>query len=195
MIGIYKITNKLNGKSYIGQSIHCDKRFKEHCRGKKQFIDETIQLEGIENFSFELLEECEEAKLNEREDYYINKYNTMFPNGYNKRWNISQKQTDKNYELNPYYTKQELEKILQKNEKLLKVFLILQNLYNIFPEQKFTKRCIINILGYDDKDACYYHELTKSFALLEYYQLIKLDIHKTKEGYTIFYIKNLYQLF
>lgn len=87
MVGIYKITNKLNGKSYIGQSIHCDKRFKEHCYGKKQFIDETIQLEGKENFIFELLEECEKDQLNEREDYYIAKYNTIFPNGYNKRWN------------------------------------------------------------------------------------------------------------
>lgn len=89
MIGIYKITNKLNGKSYIGQSIHCGKRFDEHCSGKKQFIDETIQLEGKENFTFELLEECEKDQLNEREDYYIAKYNTMFPNGYNKRWNTS----------------------------------------------------------------------------------------------------------
>lgn len=89
MIGIYKITNKLNGKSYIGQSIHCDKRIEEHCRGKKQFIDETIQLEGKENFTFELLEECDKNQLSEREDYYIAKYNTMFPNGYNKRWNTS----------------------------------------------------------------------------------------------------------
>ena len=35
MIGIYKITNKLNGKSYIGQSIHCGKRFDEHNKGKQ----------------------------------------------------------------------------------------------------------------------------------------------------------------
>ena len=41
MIGIYKITNKRNNKFYIGQSIHCGKRFDEHCQGK-QLIDETI---------------------------------------------------------------------------------------------------------------------------------------------------------
>lgn len=34
MIGIYKITNKLNGKSYIGQSVHCGKRFDEHSKIK-----------------------------------------------------------------------------------------------------------------------------------------------------------------
>lgn len=35
MVGIYKITNKLNGKSYIGQSIHCGKRLDEHYSGRK----------------------------------------------------------------------------------------------------------------------------------------------------------------
>lgn len=86
MIGIYKITNKLNGKSYIGQSIHCGKRLDEHCKGS-QFIDEVIQLEGIENFTFEILKEVNKEELSEWEDFYIMEYNTMFPNGYNKRWN------------------------------------------------------------------------------------------------------------
>ena len=86
MIGIYKITNKLNNKSYIGQSIHCGKRLDEHCKGS-QFIDEVIQLEGIENFIFEILMETTKEELSYWEDYYILKYNTMFPNGYNKKWN------------------------------------------------------------------------------------------------------------
>lgn len=90
MIGIYKITNKLNGKSYIGQSIHCGKRLDEHYTGN-QFIDETIQFEGIENFTYEILETCTKTELSFWEDYYIYKYNTMFPNGYNKRWNCSEK--------------------------------------------------------------------------------------------------------
>ena len=33
LIGIYKIENKLNKKSYIGQSIHCGKRLDEHSKG------------------------------------------------------------------------------------------------------------------------------------------------------------------
>ena len=91
MIGIYKITNKSNGKSYIGQSIHCGKRLDEHCNGN-QFIDEVIQLEGIENFTFEILKQCDKSELAKWEDYYIMQYNTMFPEGYNKRWNTAPKE-------------------------------------------------------------------------------------------------------
>lgn len=92
MIGIYKITNKLNGKSYIGQSIHCGERFDQHCGNINQLIDQTIQKEGIENFTFEILKVLEnQNELNYWEDYYIIQYNTIFPNGYNKRWNISYK--------------------------------------------------------------------------------------------------------
>lgn len=89
MIGIYKITNKINGKSYIGQSIHCGKRLDEHCKGN-QFIDEIIQLDGVQNFTFEILREVNKTELSFWEDYYIQMYNTIFPNGYNKRWNCSE---------------------------------------------------------------------------------------------------------
>lgn len=88
MIGIYKIENKLNKKSYIGQSIHCGKRLDEHSKGS-QLIDKVIQLEGIENFNFEILKEVKKEELNYWEDYYIIKFRTMFPNGYNKKWNCN----------------------------------------------------------------------------------------------------------
>ena len=95
MKGIYKITNKLNGKSYIGQSIHCGKRLDEHFKGS-QFIDEVLQLEGIENFEFEVLKEVKNNEdLSKWEDFYITKFNTIFPNGYNKRFNLSLKEREK----------------------------------------------------------------------------------------------------
>lgn len=89
MVGVYKITNKQNGKSYIGQSVHCGKRLDEHCGGS-QLIDEIIQIDGIENFTFEILKNVEKSELSLWEDYYILKYNTMFPNGYNQKWNCNQ---------------------------------------------------------------------------------------------------------
>lgn len=88
MIGIYKITNKHNGKSYIGQSIHCGKRLDEHFSGE-QFIDKVIQLEGVNSFTFDILRESTKEELSYWEDYYIIKYNSIFPNGYNQRWNCN----------------------------------------------------------------------------------------------------------
>ena len=90
MVGIYKITNKINGKSYIGQSIHCGRRLDEHCKGN-QLIDEIIQLEGVENFTFEILKEVLKEELSYWEDYFIIKYQTFFPKGYNKKWNCNSK--------------------------------------------------------------------------------------------------------
>ena len=94
MVGIYKITNKLNGKSYIGQSVHCGKRFDEHLHGNL-LIDETIQIEGIENFTFEILKLSTKEELSYWEDYYIKQFNTFFPKGYNKKWNTSAAKKEK----------------------------------------------------------------------------------------------------
>lgn len=84
MIGIYKITNLVNGKSYIGQSIHIERRWKEHCLpSSDSAIAKAIQKYGKEQFSFQIVEECSKEELNEKEEYYISYYNTVIPNGYN----------------------------------------------------------------------------------------------------------------
>lgn len=86
MIGIYKITKKENGKSYIGQSCDCDRRIKEHCSPNRYklglAIDIAIHKYGVNAFTYEIIEECSIDKLNERESYWIEYYNTL-ENGYN----------------------------------------------------------------------------------------------------------------
>jgi group I intron endonuclease len=82
MIGIYKITNRINGKSYVGQSINMEKRFKEHLYKQDAYIDRAIHKYGKDNFNFEILEQCSQEDLNEKERYYINKLNTK-QKGYN----------------------------------------------------------------------------------------------------------------
>lgn len=84
MIGIYKITNKINNKSYIGQSVHIERRWVEHCMPHtKSQIANAIKEFGKENFLFEIIEECEIFELDEKENYWIKYFNTIVPNGYN----------------------------------------------------------------------------------------------------------------
>lgn len=82
--GIYKITNNLNNKTYIGKSVNIIKRWNQH----KNALDSTpihqaIQKYGLENFSFEIIEECSKELLDEREVYWIKYYNTCYGYGYN----------------------------------------------------------------------------------------------------------------
>lgn len=81
---IYKITNKVNGKSYIGQTRYTiEFRWRQHIHKKDNtYFHNAIKKYGVDNFIVEKLEECNIEDLNEREIYYIAKYNT-FKDGYN----------------------------------------------------------------------------------------------------------------
>ena len=84
MIGIYKIENLINGKVYIGQSIHIERRWQEHCKpSSRSLIGKAIQKYGKEHFTFQVLDECDEEYLDELEERYISVYNSVVPNGYN----------------------------------------------------------------------------------------------------------------
>ena len=81
---IYKITNKVNGMSYIGQTRYTvEFRWRQHQHKKDNtYLHNSIRKYGIENFTVETLEECSVEELNSKEIYYIAKYNT-FNEGYN----------------------------------------------------------------------------------------------------------------
>lgn len=86
--GIYKITNKLNGMMYIGQSVNIYHRWLAHQRAKdNQLLHRAIQKYGKENFSWEILIQCSKEKLNQWEQYFVKYYNTFLydegSNGYN----------------------------------------------------------------------------------------------------------------
>lgn len=86
MIGIYKITNKINNKAYIGQSLNIETRWKQHIANinsdKDNTIYQALRKYGLNNFNFEVVEECSENQLDEREIYWIAYYNS-YENGYN----------------------------------------------------------------------------------------------------------------
>jgi group I intron endonuclease len=90
MAYIYKITNLVNGKEYIGKTgLTIQKRFKQHIKDsaytdgrEKRPLYDAFNKYGIENFKIEQIEECNLEEVNEKEIYWINYYNT-FHNGYN----------------------------------------------------------------------------------------------------------------
>ena len=79
---IYKITNKLNGLSYIGQTGDVFERWRQHCARKNRTLGIAIEKDGIKNFTFEILEKTNSDLANERECYWINYYKS-YPEGYN----------------------------------------------------------------------------------------------------------------
>lgn len=84
MCGIYKITNMYNGKIYIGQSIDIKARWRNHRNSTSDYaLYRAFRKYGIDNFKFEVIEECNVDQLNERECYWINYYDSYF-NGYNE---------------------------------------------------------------------------------------------------------------
>lgn len=96
MTGIYKITNKNDGKCYIGKALNIkerwqghkddsfcsEQRWQENKRKEQTHFHRALRKYGVDAFTWEILEECPKEMLNEREIYWIEFYNS-FSNGYN----------------------------------------------------------------------------------------------------------------
>ena len=89
--GIYKITNTENNKAYIGKSTDIKKRWTEHVKSSldigtiaKQNIHTAIKKEGIEKFTFQIIDTCSKEEYSEREKYWVNFHKTQ-EYGYNMR--------------------------------------------------------------------------------------------------------------
>lgn len=82
--GIYKITNLINNKIYIGQSINVYQRWEAHKyaslnKNSKEYniyFHNALRKYGINNFFFEIIELCDKTKLDERERYWIEYYHS-----------------------------------------------------------------------------------------------------------------------
>ena len=91
---IYKITNKINGKNYIGYTANWLERKKEHIRcakkGSKFLLHCAIRKYGEDSFEWELICQSKDSYhlLNEMEPYFIKEYNSFYltGHGYNMTW-------------------------------------------------------------------------------------------------------------
>lgn len=95
MIGIYVVTNSINGKQYVGQSRNVRRRFWDHrCVSHEtspKLKEELIKF-GKECFTYKLLEECQEDELDVKEVYWIKKLNPQYNtyNGGKKGFKVSE---------------------------------------------------------------------------------------------------------
>jgi len=84
---IYKVTNKINGKIYIGQTIHSmEDRWTQHCSEKSccRRLKHSILKYGKDNFIIEQIDSAKSLEeLNKKEEYWIKELNSLVPNGYN----------------------------------------------------------------------------------------------------------------
>lgn len=138
---IYKITNIVNGKVYIGQSQNsfnkrydrkgegAERVFLQHKAAKERGDSYNIHLYnamekyGVENFTVEIIEQCKTvSKLNSREKYYIKLYNSADPDfGYNVQLGGGSRQ---------YTTKMKKQKIRQKREDEVNQYSFLVDIFD-----------------------------------------------------------------
>jgi group I intron endonuclease len=87
MPAIYEFVNNINQKVYVGQTIDYSHRIRSHkfnlTQNKNTPFYNALLKYGWENFSINIIEECEENELNNKEIYWIKKKNSLYPNGYN----------------------------------------------------------------------------------------------------------------
>lgn len=79
--GIYTITNKVNNKIYLGESSNVNRRLNNHKvsllsnRHENEHLQNAVNKYGIDSFTFEILEECDEKFLKSQENYWANVLN------------------------------------------------------------------------------------------------------------------------
>lgn len=78
---IYKFTNKLNGMSYVGQTVNLSKRISAHLKANS-YLGNALRKYGLDQFSISVLGEYEAQIAGDAELYFGEFHNCLYPNGY-----------------------------------------------------------------------------------------------------------------
>ena len=143
---IYKITNKINEKVYIGQTCYTTAvRWYSHIealyKGKKNPLYQAMRKYGEENFEVECIEVCDNEQLDEREIYYIKEYdsyrqghNATLEGGGRKELELNVEEIQQLWELD--YCVVQIASLTNSNEKTVKYYLASQGI----PEEELSTR-------------------------------------------------------
>lgn len=174
---IYKITNDLNSKVYIGQTRGgLESRLKEHLYDARVGKDNSkfhsaIRELGENHFSISLVEECETSQLNERERYWIKFFNSQ-NNGYN---------STRGGQNDPYYTDVDIAIDYYLSNRDSKTLTKITKDLRIQPNRL---RDLLEERGVRDKQAyCLYEEITqeeKDCICQEYLSKVSVSTLATK---------------
>lgn len=167
---IYKISNNVNNKVYIGMTTRSlDIRKADHRKTYNNQNSRMYNLKiykamrdiGIENFQYSILEECSNDILSEREKFWIDKYNSVFE-GYNTALGGTGKPIINEYQINAMKVLYENGWLLEEIEKAVNVNKgeigqILHNKFSINTKLNANKKmgkCIIGINDFETIEFC-----------------------------------------
>ena len=179
---IYILKNSKNGMMYVGRSLDLRKRFKQHkkCAKFGSLLPIHCALWEDRKYFKTAYKIFDEELLDEKEQYYIKKYNTIYPNGYNlasggiKNKNYTESALQKIKEINNQYIK-----ILKENS----IILIHPNKRKEYFESAFEAGVKYNLINYDEQTCLHY--------IKDFYE-IYIGLYNRK-GYSIQKVKNRQQ--
>lgn len=143
MIGIYKYTNKSNGKIYIGRSQNITRRKWQHLHDPSpySYFDQTLIAIGEDKFDFEIIEECNINELKEREKYWIKYYNCCVLENRKGGYNLTHGGEEYKSDENPW-AKLSIIQVKEIIDKLINTKISIQDLAK---EYKVHSNCISDI--------------------------------------------------
>ena len=162
--GVYKITNLINGKIYVGSSKDIKYRWCQHKTQLREGIHGNVYLQNAwnkykeQNFIFEIIEECDPSVQFEREQYYLDTLHPFDDNGYNIVRRISHEYMSDNYMIKEcercgeqYHTFSHLAKYCEKCKEEIKKDN--QENWQIYWTPKSINETDLEMWGYDNWDS------------------------------------------
>lgn len=173
--GIYKITNQITHKCYIGQSKDIFRRWREHLAKGYKDIDWHTNLQlSPENYTFEIVTQCDEEDLNDLESYYIHIYDSI-NEGYNKKKVVGDLFQNQLNDTNIAKSLKQEDKIISETLPISEKDFTENYIYSIEDILKLTNRSKQAIYGYMKKYSDFFHKNSITLHRKKWYNQLALN--------------------